>query len=79
MMFIYFLWHVKDTNETPPAFCFGLYVVNVSCAFQCTGWGIELRHRHDIQNILCLVSLRAVYSSQGALHTISLERGPLVR
>jgi hypothetical protein len=39
---------------------------------------IELRHNtQDIKNILCLVSLRVVYSSQCALHTFST--GPFLR
>jgi hypothetical protein len=38
---------------------------------------IELIYRHDIQDILCLVSLCAMYNSQCALHTFST--GPLAQ
>jgi hypothetical protein len=74
MMFIDFLWHANDDQETPPprllfwslcreyVLCFSGYRVGY----------IELRHRQGIQDILCLFVLRTVAS---VLYTLSLQ-GP---
>jgi hypothetical protein len=81
MMFIDFLWHVNDYNETPPSLLFWYLCREYVLCFSGYRVGyIELRHRQDIQDIqdiLCLVSLRAAHSSQCALHTFST--GPLVQ